>query len=148
MEIVQIDKSTLIGILKECRDYAEENYETYSRENFDFIIHLLNDIPTMQKEIHAKWNDKYRSGYKPLKFLVCSHCNEGTETPKHYCPRCGAEMNIYIEKATETIHINALTSERKTENELRKDFDDLNHQVNELGLEFEEWLDVEGWKRI
>lgn len=104
MEIAEIDKKTLISLLKSYKEESYESGELYAMEGFSFFIHLINNVPTIKHEISAKWTDTYRDGYKPGKVVICSNCNQPNyEFDKDnnivgimsdYCPYCGAKMDL------------------------------------------------------
>lgn len=97
MEITEIDKNTFLKMLKSYEDYFVDEMNYDAIQMVRFIVHLWENIPTINKDVHAKWTDTYRNGYKPPNVIVCEHCNYWNDKPKDYCPNCGAKMDCGIE---------------------------------------------------
>lgn len=93
MEIVKIDKKVLISEFEEYEKDSQDEGDYYNARVFHNIVEFLNDIPTIQIEVHGKWNNKYRSGYKPPNVFVCSYCNRCNYEKSDFCPNCGAMMD-------------------------------------------------------
>lgn len=103
MEIVEIDKNALIQKLEYI---IEEIGDDYYRQFFSGIFSVINNLPTINVDIHAKWVDTYRNGWKPQvsEIAICSHCNQMNYTfdendnllavKSDYCPNCGAKMDL------------------------------------------------------
>ena len=54
-------------------------------------ICILENLPTedVKKNIKAEWETIY-----PYHQVFCSHCKEASDHAFHYCPNCGAKMEV------------------------------------------------------
>lgn len=70
--------------------WAKEFYQ-YEKVFISAIINApaVDAVPV----VHARWEIKYKSGYKPPQGYVCSECNCWNDCPTNYCPICGAKMD-------------------------------------------------------
>lgn len=93
MEIIKIDKKALISELKKYEKDFNDEGDNYNACIFRNIVYILDDVLTIQIEVHGKWNDRYRSGYKPPNVFVCSNCNRYSYEKEDCCPNCGAIMD-------------------------------------------------------
>lgn len=59
------------------------------------VAEVLRELPAIEAVpvAHARWNNKYKSGYEPCKGVICSKCDYRNGRPAAYCPNCGARMD-------------------------------------------------------
>lgn len=98
MRIAEIDKNTIINMLQSYKEDFEESMNYDAIHMISFIVMLLKNVPEIERDVHSKWVNSYRSGYKPPDVVVCNHCDYWNEKKEDYCPNCGAKMDLQTEK--------------------------------------------------
>lgn len=57
---------------------------------------FLEALPTVQPEVRrGKWDAKFE--YEDFQYAHCSVCGKRSEYMTHFCPNCGAKMDLGVE---------------------------------------------------